>query len=711
MTDSKKPAETIAYQQWRKYHDGFYMAHNVQNTIDTCRRYYEGRQYADDAPADMPKPVMNICRDYVTRVAAKIVGTKRHVSFVADMEDRDLRKMDGYYEYEMNEIDDDEVTYEVVQNGFIDGIGLAVTTYDRDTVGSKGIYKGHLKRTVIRFDRFFFANPYDGNFQNQRYWGYYLNMEIGAVREMLEGDPGSKEYKEKDKLIVPEDWFDSASGEDSSSLDSRTVRVYFRFFRKDGEVCFEACTRYVDLYEHPHALNPDVNERTIASMKKKADGERDRPSEGNASDDTAVRDYETDNARYDMPSDPRKEPESEYRAEKDKFWRYPVSVFRPYPLPNSILGECILTQLIANQNDINLIYIYITLIMQAHASPKYRVKPDALNGQVIDNSPSQVLMDYSSYRTNGGGWGIDRLGSGDAVNSNLIDIGERLIGITRQIYGFNNIEADQMGSDMSGYAYQQMVKQMNITLEEPQRKLWNDYVKENARTDLMFFKHYVDNDEFFYQVSDSQVQLSNSDMRMYRNMQDTGKLSSLGIAPGSVRTDPAKPYEVRKVDREFFDHEFNVEIQVEQGIEGSEITESQHYNQIWSYIASGNIDADKIKVLVENDPAISRKLRASLCASLDELERGQLAQKDQTIQMLQAQIQQLTAQAQVLQRGAQYQQKYIEAQRKAAADQTTVARNIVQQVTKRSGQPVEAEGQVKSDNAKGIGGGNIDSNA
>lgn len=168
---------------------------------------------------------------------------------------------------------------------------------------------------------------------------------------------------------------------------------------------------------------------------------------------------------------------------------------------------------------------------------------------------------------------------------------------------------------------------------------------------------------------------------------------------------------MKKVDKEFFDHEFNVDIQVEQGIEGSEITESQHYNQIWSYIASGNIDADKIRMLVENDPAISRKLRASICASLDELERGQLAQKDQTIQMLQAQIQQLSSQAQILQRGAQYQQKYIEAQRKAAADQNTVARNIVKQATKNAGQPAEEEGQVKSDNAKGIGGGNIGSNA
>lgn len=683
---NEKPKETTAYLQWKKYHEGFYARHKVGEVLNKCRKYYEGKQYADYADPDIPKPVMNICRDYVERVSAKITGTKRHVSFVADMEDKDLQKIDRYYEFQQNEMDDDDITYEICKNGFIDGVGVAVTSYDSDTIGVKGIYKGHLKRSVIPFERCFFANPYDSDVQAQRYVGYYVNMEVGAVRQMYEGDEKDEAYKN----IVPEDYFENGGNGEIEDLDEKETRVYFRFFRVDGEVYFEACTRYVNLYKNPHALNPELNEKIL---------EKDEEGEENENRDVA--DYKTDNAKYAMPTpEPERQSQAEYISEKGKFSRYPISLFRPYPLPNCILGQCTIEQLIANQNIINLTYIYIALIMQSHASPKYVAKKDALNGQVINNSPSQVIVDYSNVKSNGGGWGIQRMGAGDAVNSNLIQVGENLISATRAIYGFNNIEGDQFAGDTSGYAYQQIVKQMNIVLEEPQKKLWR-YAKENARTDIMFFRHYIDSDSFYYERSDSEVADINNSKAMFDRLQNSGKLEqTLGIKPGDIKTKPARRFETEQIDSSFFDRDFTIDVEVEQGIEGSEVTEAQHYNQIWQYVAQGGVTADKIRMLVENDPSLSRKTRASVKASLDVLESGQMAQLEQTNAMLQEQIQTLSQQVKLLQSYGRYQNNVVEAQRKASADQTNVARRIVNAVQKNQGSN-SSEGEDLDKNRSG----------
>ena len=143
--------------------------------------------------------------------------------------------------------------------------------------------------------------------------------------------------------------------------------------------------------------------------------------------------------------------DKEYRKAKSKFYRYPVAVFRPYPIEGSILGESAVSLIIANQKIINYTFLLILLIMQSHAMPKILTKPSALNGQTYDNSPNQILTDYTPI-TEYNGWGITRLSSGDAVNSNLIEIGSSMLKLTRNINGFDDLVSN-VTNDTSGYAY------------------------------------------------------------------------------------------------------------------------------------------------------------------------------------------------------------------------------------------------------------------
>jgi len=329
-------------------------------------------------------------------------------------------------------------------------------------------------------------------------------------------------------------------------------------------------------------------------------------------------------------------------------------------------------------------------------------KPDALQGQEYDNTPNQILIDYSSLTSQGGnGWGITKLGSGDAVNSNLIQVGENLIALTRKIYGFDSIDSDNFSSDTSGYAYSQAIKQMNLILELPQKRLWR-YCKECARTDLMFFRHYVDEARYFYSNSDAEAALNEA----YRDMNQ--KLIAAGKTdfPSDHVLPATRKVETGTVGQGFFDDDFEVTMEVEQGIAGSELTESQHFNQIWGYVAQGNIPADMLKILIVNDNAISSRTRSKLLASIEELEMGQMAQYREEIERKDQAIAQLESYFNFAKQTIDVQRRRQAATERAAADQARVAGEMLRQ----HAQPM-SESEVKSLNAKGVSGGSFSGNA
>lgn len=700
------PQPSIAYLQWRNYFNNFIIPGNVIATLKQNRDFFYGIQYDFRYATNTPKPCLNLCKEGAERIAAKITGTKRHISFVADKDDEALTMMDNFYEFQTNEMDDETTIDDLALAGIVDGTSVVFTSFDEDTIGTEGLYKGFLKRSIVPFERTFWSNPWTTDPQDQRYCGYYLDMEIGAAKELVEGsDEGEIEWKRAH--IVPENFFSTEGKYQMDKVtDSLLTRVYIRFFRLDGEVYFDVSTQYVTLTDHPHALNPKCNEskiKKIADDMKKALAEGEDPKEGE-SHDTQVTDYKTDQGKYVLYTKAVKQSRGDFVQTKDKFSRYPVSVFIPYPVRGCILGQSFVGMIVPNQKIINYIYLLVTLIMQNHAMPKILAKPEALGDQQYDTTPNQIITDYSSIQSLGGvGWGITRLGSGDAVNSNLIEIGERLIAMTRKIFGFDSIESNSFSADASGYAISQTVKQMNLTLEMPQKKLWR-CIKEMARTDIMYFKHYVDKAKYFEVRSESQMELNENYRVMEQNLIDAGKSSKY---PKGTILPKSRRFETREIGNNFFDAEFNVSLDVEQGIAGSELTESQHFNQLMQYVAQGNIAADMLKVLVQNDPAISQKTRAKMAASLEALENSQLAIKDQQIQALQQAVQELQSYMKFSQQTIQFQQKKIKATEAAAAEQNRVAAQLLKSKDQPVVQSPMSESEVKSMNAKGISGGSF----
>lgn len=692
--DEKDIQETTAYKCYKRYHDTFFVKSNLEEVLKECRDFVAGRQYSIDVINDLPKPTFNICREYVEKVSAKILETIPAVSFVADVNTENLNELDNFYDYQMKEIDDAETTSQVAKQGIIDGVGVAVTAFDADTLGVESLFKGFLKRQIIPFEQTFWENPYCEDEQDQQYFGYFFVMEIGAVKELVEG----KNKELVDELILPEDYFIASSVYDNmsnSDIDNEVVNVYVRFFRINGEVYFEMATRWCDIYEYPHALNPRINKQIIQAKKKALNK---KIANDDQDSDKKITDYDMDSAKYTLFTEAIKNNSKEYKKNKSKFYRYPVSLFRPYPIIGTILGESGVSLIIANQKIVNYIFLLITLIIQSHAMPKILAKPDALKGQDYDNSPNQIITDYTPL-TSGVPWGITRLSSGDAVNSNLIDIGTNIIKLTRNINGFDDLISN-LPNDTSGYAYQQVVQQANLTLEQPQKRLWK-YIKNNARTDIMYFKHYVSKAKYYTKISDSEYEMQEQYRTMSQAIINSGKTDL-----PNQQLPKTQQVRVKDVDSKMFDTDFNVLIEVEQGIAGSQITESQHYNQVFQYIASGNLDADKIKLLVQNDPAFSAKTRQRIMCSLDALENSQLQIKNQEIAQLQDTIQQLINNLKVAQGNINYLKARDTARDKALKDSINQNKAFAESMA-NSMKGAMTESEVKAQNAKGISGGSF----
>lgn len=696
ISEQGKPQETIAYKQCEKYRQNFLIPGGIVEALRERRRFFEGDQYAKNYAKNAPKPTLNLVQEGITKIAAKITGTKRHVSFVADKDDESLDNLESFYDHQTLKMKRDLTIADATMVALIDGTSVVATAFDADTIGTEGLYKGFLKDVIVPFEDTWWSDPWKDDPQEMRYCGYFLDMEVEAAKELIEGTP--KERKLKEKFIASENFFAGEPPYEFEKItDSDLTRVYVKFFRKDGEVYFEAATQYVNLTRQPHAINPQVTEERLKAIIREDTYEDGKPRF------EKVPDYDTDEAKYTVFTDAVKQSHSGHVKEKRKFSRYPIAVCIPYPkLPHRcILGNSLSEAIIPNQKLYNYCYLLITLIMQYHAMPKWVVKPNALGNQTIDNSPNQVITDYSSIQETGGnGFGLTRMGSGEAINSNLVEIGDKIAANTRFILGFANLEASGTNID-SGYEYAQRMKQINLPLEIAQQHVW-DFCGELARTDLMYFTHYVDHAKFYTVRSSAELSLNENYRRMAQDMIDNGK----SVLPRGTRLDKSRRFEIRSIDKGFFDDEFDVAIEVEQGIAGSELTESQHYNQIWQYVAQGNLTADKIRMLVNGDPAISRKTRAKFDAALEELETSQLAMKDQQIDALQQAVQELQSYMKYSQQVIKHQQAKQKATEQAAMEQNRVASEMLKAKDQQM-QGMMSESEVKSMNAKGISGGSF----
>lgn len=677
-------SETRAWRAWRKYSDGFLLSANVRSVIDERRRFYQGDHYDKAMDENIPKPVMNICFEYAEKVRAKLNETPYAVEFTTLEDARDMNKIDKFYEYQSAKIDDKATNALVIKRALIDGVGCCFTMYDADTYGIKGKYRGYLKRKVVNFENVFFANPYCEDPQDQKYLGFVQKVSVEEAKNLCE-------VENRKKFIVPDNW-DFSKDYDPTEVDFDTCTLVTRYYRdRDGEVVFELATQYCDLFKKPHHIRPGIDDA------------------GNDIEDGKEDYSDMSEERIAIQTAPEKESDEGYREKLKVFWRYPFSWYRPYPINGAVVGDSVITQLIPIQKQVNFTNMMAMMDFQNHGFAKWVVQEGALaDGETINNDPGQILH-VKSTPGQAIGSVIQRIDPSN-VSAEQLNQGNALITLARQVYGFDNLTAENSSSDSSGYALQQIQKQMNLVLEDAQNLLW-EYIKSNAETDILFFRDYVDQASFFSRRSAGEVSKQNAMRDMAQNVYDAyGKQ-----APGTDENGALPPTAEREsidIDGDEFMKDFDVCVEVTQGVATSQISESQHYSQVFQWISTGNMDASLAKAWVNCDPAFSRKTRENIMASLDAYENSQLQMKQAEIDQLKQYIQKIQAQYTNIQQRVNYQDSQLKAYKEAAIQNAqqneSITKAAMNELKKYQTSAVKTQGEVKSANARGFEGESFD---
>jgi len=711
MSNNDEREYTINYQLYlldKSFKEGSGLIDAVKQT----RAFYEGRQFDDDGNEENAIRVsMNFMKMCAKLKSAKVVGTERYITFTAD-NDYDCHQLQRFDEYNYRKLDEKTKSFISVLNGFVDATAVYGYRWDEDDTTYKGIYKGGLVGENYNLLGWAVANQFLHSMQNQKWVMYWREADVQGVRALVERED-EEEKKRVQEHIVPDNYTEEENGVKKEYINHGLCTLLTRFFRIDGEVCFMCSTREVDLFEFPHFMNPKVNKSIKAKAKKIVEDYKNRNKEENEEDSEKtfdkVDDYRID--IEDMAVQLRKHEvfsDKEYSETKEKFYLYPFAFFTPDEIPDSFYGFCDLRDMVRIQKGYNFAISMVLKCLENNAYNKIIVKEGALQGQEVTNEPGQVLTDHTRM-TNG--FGI-KFAESQPMPNGVIDFARNLFEQTRLMYGFDEVmNGDVSNQDISGYAVQQMIKQSNTSIEQQQQLYWQ-FEKEKAEIRLMFYKFYVDEAKYTYELPNYKVEQEEQSRQMLlaRQQQLQAQGQQLEVGQGIDLTKPTKQYQVRDFSgKEMFGANFDVNIDVIQGLADSKLAEAQMWDTL---IMNGNIqnmEPEMLELYLEANPTVSQRSKATLKAIVEKQKQTENYQLKQKLQEAVGILQRVIQYSKELEAQNGYKTQYIDNLTKEFTDKINVANKIL--TAQNKSLQNASEGEAKSNNARGISGTSIDQGA
>ena len=682
---------------------------NLNKYIKEAQDFYNGTQYSSENYENMIRVTLNICSFSTNIKASKVVGTPIHIRFTSDNENVDCTALQRFDEYCISKLNEKTENFQSALDGFNNGTSIIYYRWDEDDTSYKGIYKGGLVLTHIDPRNFAVANPYIKDIQNQKWVMFWKDEEVAAIKSLVEG----KNRKERMEQIIPDDYEARKDFYDKNpdAMNHALARLYTRFFKINGEVYFMASTANCDLFEYPHALNPKVNKSII---KKIMDEYKKKTESNNTNDEESLEkipDYDIDYEDVVIQlTKTEKFSDEEYKKEKEKFSLYPFAVFIPFTINGSFYGRSDVKSLIPIQKGINFMLNMMLMCAQNNAYNKIFAKEGALQGQIITNEPGQVLTDYSKF-TNG--WGI-KFAESQPMPNGMIDFVENLLGMVRVIYGFNDVmDGSVSNQDMSGYMLQQMIKQSNTTIEQQQQLFWK-FCKDKAAIRLTFYKFFVDKAKYTYELEDYEVDSNEDARKKLKNRKMTLEKQGKTLAIGDVDLDiPTRKTQVKTFTKEdIYGSNFDIAIDVLQGLVDSELAESQMWDTLILNGGIQNMSPELLEMYLEANPTVSQHTKHALKAIVEKQKRSENYQLKQKLEEASAYLQKLLQYTKELEAQNGYKTNYIDNLTKEFTNKIGVANKVIdaqnkQLASTQKGGQVVSEGQGKSMNAQGISGANI----
>lgn len=445
---------------WEDYQNGLTYQQNsgLAKNLPTFVNFYEGKQWA--APTkntkNLPRPVVNIVKMICRSKKSAILSTPVKIIYKAENESADVEKFNNFAAYIQKEIGQEALDKKAIDDGVKKGSYFYHYYWDSEAKGKDGSQPGGVRCEIIDPLSIFFSNPTELDEQKQKWILIASREDIKSVRAKC------------DKGVDPDTIVADESNSKYGTIEqegNELCTVLTRYFRQNGEVYWEKATR-TTIINKPTPLAPDIQ-----AISKEYGFEEDAPNNS-------------------LPDNHDTQP---LTTDSTKAYLYPIVVGNYEIREKSIYGLGEVEGIIPNQKSINFNLAMSLLNAQEIAWGKYIVDPNALKGQVINNEPGQVLIDYSQT-----GNGIRKM-TEQVIQSQPLQLVDTLTQLTRVVTGASEVmTGETLGAGMSGAAIAQLQSQAQQPIEELKDTFW--LVKEKQGKVLaQFFKLYYKEKEFTYE--------------------------------------------------------------------------------------------------------------------------------------------------------------------------------------------------------------------
>ena len=495
--------EELAQKIWRDWQNGlaYQRKLSLKETCEQCENFFEGNQWpqATERTKNLPRPVINMIEMIVVGKKANILSSKISVHYKPLIYDKLLaneategaRAFTNFAEHIAKEIKQEDLDEQAIEDGLVKGPYFYHYFWDKEKKTGMAKFDGGLNGQIIDCLNIVFANPKQKDEQKQKWIIIQSRENVDSLKELAKKNEITATELE---LIRPDE--DTEKNYDAEEQDGEEyVTVLTRYFRKNGEVYYTKSTKDIIVQEET-PLTPNASKIHLEV------------------DDENKTNEDKEQVDIDAPE------QSTF-----KITLYPIAVGEYKSRAKSIYGRGEVAPLIQAQRSVNFDFAMMQMAGQNLGFPKIKVKPKALQGKEITNTPGEIITDYSPD-----GNGISYMNP-PAFSSMPLNVADKLMEASRTVTGATEVvNGEVLGKNMSGSAIVALQTQAKKPIESMQRKFWRVHEKI-ARIWEQFFKAYYRFDVNYVIEKDDQQDITIFNGSKYQDMDFE---TTIDVGPGST---------------------------------------------------------------------------------------------------------------------------------------------------------------------------------
>ena len=454
--------EDLAKAIWKDWEIGleYQRKLRMKETCEQCVDFFEGRQWpaVTERTKNMPRPVINIIKFIVNGKKANILSSKISAVYKPLIYSQEMSQVategatafTNFATHIRKEIKQEDLDDKAILDGLKKGTYIFHYFWDRESKSGLAKFDGGLNGQIIDPLNIVFANPKQKDEQKQKWIIIQSRENVQTLKKIAENNNITAQEIE---LIEADE--DSQKNYDYEEQDGEEyATVLTKYFRKNGEVYYLKTTKNM-IVQPETPLTPNASDISL-----------NMDEQGKTNEDTEAVDI-------DKPE------QTDF-----KISLYPIVVGAHEEREKSIFGIGEVEQLIPTQKAINFDYAMMQMASQNMGFPKVLMRPRALQGKAITNTPGEIITDYSPNFD-----GI-RYMNPPAFSTTPLTMADKLLEVTRTVTGATEVaNGEVLGKNMSGSAIVALQTQAKVPIEDIQKRFWRVHEKI-AKIWEQFFKAY-----------------------------------------------------------------------------------------------------------------------------------------------------------------------------------------------------------------------------